>query len=115
MKKVTYILFLAVLLVSCASKNTIKMTIASETRPCSAGVMMMDCMLVKEDNTKDWSFFYNHIDGFNYEKGYEYVLEVKKEELENVPADVSSLKYILVKQISKIEKASENLPPLPDK
>ncbi|MDR1054340.1 MAG: DUF4377 domain-containing protein [Prevotellaceae bacterium] len=35
------------------------------------------------------------MEGFNYEEDYEYEREVKEEKLENVPANASSIRYIL--------------------
>ncbi|MBC8616699.1 DUF4377 domain-containing protein [Parabacteroides faecis] len=53
---------------------------------------------------------YDPIEGFEYEQGYEYVIEVKIEHIENPPADGSSLKYSLIRVISKTKKNSEGLP-----
>ena len=43
----------------------------------------------------------NFSDNFNYEKGYEYRLEVKKTFLKNPPQDGSSIEYEYIKTISK--------------
>ena len=51
--------------------------------------------------------FFNNIEGFNYEPGYEYLLTVSTTKIENPPADGSSIKYTLIKQISKT-KISQN-------
>ncbi|MCC9043618.1 DUF4377 domain-containing protein [Myroides sp. M-43] len=50
---------------------------------------------------------YEGIEGFTYKEGYEYVLEIKRVELEEsiAPiADGSSMRYILVKEISKTKR-----------
>ena len=112
MKKLGLLLIATVaLLVSCNSpKDTVKMTVASEKR-MAMGVAPMEVLLVKEGDATEWSFFYSNIEGFNYEPGYEYVLDVKKEALENpTPADASSIKYTMVKEVSKVQKTSENMP-----
>lgn len=88
---------------------TEKLVIASEQGDC-VGVAPMKCLLIKRDGQTEWEFFYNNIEGFNYEPGYEYVLEVKTEKIDNPAADQSAIKYILVKEISKDQKKSENLP-----
>lgn len=44
---------------------------------------------------------YESINGFEYEEGYSYVLDVDITRIENSPADTSSLKYDLIKVISK--------------
>lgn len=77
--------------------------IGPETADCT-GVAPMKCLQVKEKPTDSWTNFYTNIEGFTYEPGYEYVLKVKTEKLENVPADASSIKYTLIKQISKMKK-----------
>lgn len=56
---------------------------------------------------EEWSFFYDEIEGFDYELGYVYDLKVRKVEIENPPMDGSSIKYILVNVRSK-EKVAED-------
>lgn len=112
MKTIIYLsVLLLVFMTSCNTEETVKYTIASQNADC-IGVAPQKCLLVKKENSTDWEFFYSNIEGFNYESGYEYILEVKEEKVENVPADASSIKYILVKEVSKVEKVSDNLPPL---
>jgi hypothetical protein len=77
--------------------------IASETADCT-GVAPMKCLQVKEKESDSWENLYTNIEGFTYEPGFEYVLKVKTEKIENPPMDASSIKYILVKQVSKIRK-----------
>jgi len=67
--------------------------------------------LIQEGNeigTNDWSYFYNNIEGFDYEQGYIYDLSVIKETIINPPADGSSIKYILNRIISK-ERVANNI------
>lgn len=115
MNRILLLLFtLSFFFTSCNSsaEKTEKLVIASEQGDC-VGVVPMKCLLVKKEGVQNWEFFYNSIEGFNYEPGYEYVLDVKVEKIENPPADGSSLKYILVKEVSKTQKTSENLPQTP--
>jgi heat shock protein HslJ len=65
------------------------------------GVAPQKCMLVKEDPKDDWTYFYDQIQGFDYEPGYEYELVVQEEKVENPPADASSLQWTLVEVVSK--------------
>lgn len=95
---------------ACSSGKTEKLIVASETRTCY-GVGKQQCMLVKSEKSEPWTFFYGNIVGFDYESGYEYVLNVRKEEVKNPPQDASSLKYTLVKVVSKERRTSENMPP----
>lgn len=70
------------------------------------GVGPMKCMLVQKGETPEpgeWTNFYTEIEGFEYEPGFIYKLKVKEEQLENVPADASSIKYTLVEVLEKRE------------
>jgi len=105
------LLVLPFLFLACGSNSAddVKtLTIASQQGDC-VGVGPMKCFYVKEKGDT-WEFFYNNIDGFNYEPGYEYVIKVKVTKVENPPMDASSLKYTLVKEVSKTKKESEGLP-----
>jgi hypothetical protein len=77
--------------------------VGPQTADCT-GVAPMKCLQVKEKASEDWTNFYTNIEGFTYEPGYEYVLKVKTEKIANPPADASSIKYTLVKQVSKTKK-----------
>jgi len=111
MHKTILLLFsIALLFGACSSKGTTeKLVVASQQGDC-VGVAPMKCLLVKKEGQTDWEFFYNNIEGFNYEPGYEYVLDVKVEKIEYPAADQSALKYTLVKEVLKEQKTSENLP-----
>lgn len=74
--------------------------VASEKADCQT-MIKTKCLQIKENEADDWEFFSSTIEGFNYEQGYEYKIEVRKEPIENPPADASSIRYILVKEISK--------------
>ena len=113
MKNSIYLLITFVLLmISCSENSPIeRYIIASKTVDCS-GVGKQKCMLVKKGDSSKWEYFYSSIEGFNYQEGFEYILDVKEEKVENPPVDGSSIRYILVKEISKIAKESKNLPPV---
>jgi len=98
-----------ILISSCASKNVTRYTVASEYGDC-VGVAPQKCLLVKKQNQTDWEFFYSSIQGFNYQEGNEYVIDVSEEKIQNVPADASSIMYKLVKEVSRTAKISEGLP-----
>ncbi len=65
------------------------------------GVAPQQCMQVKEDPQADYTLFYDQIEGFEFEEGYEYELRIKEEVVENPPADASSRKWTLVEVVSK--------------
>ena len=96
---------------ACASSASIQPEITvtlirvnSYTETCQ-GLVEQQCLLVQEGSAIDsdnWNYFYSEIEGFDYETGFLYDLEVHiSSRLEPVPADASSLRYVLVKVISK--------------
>lgn len=65
------------------------------------GVMVQNCLVVRYDGEEELSFFYDSIQGFIFEQGFEYTLLVNVTEIENPPADASSLQYELVEVLQK--------------
>lgn len=105
------VMAIALFLGSCSSSQKLEtITIASQRGDC-VGVAPMKCLLIKRQGQTDWEFLYQEIEGLSYEPGYEYVVEVLKQTIENPAADQSSQRYILEKVVSKTEKTSEGLPP----
>ncbi len=107
MKKAYILLiFVFALTMACNSdqeSNNLIFTIASTKVDCQ-GVAPQKCLQIKKNTQKEWEYFYRNIEGFNYEEGYEYVIEVSQEKIKNPPADGSSIKYKFVKLISKTKK-----------
>lgn len=89
---------LVLLMLSCTDTKTI--IVANHLADCE-GVAPQKCMLIKESSAGEWIYFYDTIEGFEYEEGYTYELEVSISEIKNPQADGSSLKYSLVKIVSK--------------
>jgi heat shock protein HslJ len=65
------------------------------------GVAPQLCLQVREDPTAEYTLFYNTIEGFTFEPGYEYELLVRVDPVANPPADGSSLAYTLVEVVSQ--------------
>ncbi len=60
--------------------------------------------LVQEEEKigdEDWNYFYDEIEGFEYESGYIYDLKVRKIKIQNPPQDASDTKFLLHKVMSK--------------
>lgn len=110
-----YFLFLITifLLVSCNQNNEtneLTLIVASKRIDC-IGEGTLKCFLIKRnENLQNWEYLYPPIHGFTYETGYEYKIVIEEEEIENPPADASSIKYTLLEVISKAKKDSKNLP-----
>ncbi len=67
------------------------------------------CMLIKEDPEGDYQYFYDQIEGFEYEEGFVYELQVKKEPVENPPAGASSIKWTVIEVVDKQVSLEGNL------
>lgn len=78
----------------------VTMYVGPETAECT-GVAPQTCLLVKETPDGEYQYFYDNIEGFEYEPGYNYELKVLVTPVENPPADGSSLKYTLVEVVNK--------------
>lgn len=89
------------LMFSCStSPKNIIWYVANSKADCN-GVAPQECLQIKEEGQKSWAFFYDQIDGFDYEDGFYYKIKVEASEVENPPADGSSLRYKLVEILEK--------------
>lgn len=61
------------------------------------------CLLTRDSDRDSWSYFYDHIEGFEFEWGYQYELRVLVTEVVDPPADASSLAYSLVELVRKVK------------
>lgn len=109
MKKFLILFCAAALAAACGDKGTETITVASDQADCT-GVAPQKCLLVKREGADRWEFWYTGIEGFDYRPGYEYVLEVRAETVDRPAADQSSIRYTLVREVSKTRKTSENMP-----
>ena len=82
---------LGVALTGCSdSTDTTRLWIGPERVECE-GVAPMMCLQVAESEDGDYQLFYDTIEGFDYQEGTSYVIDVSITEVENPPADASSL------------------------
>lgn len=96
------------------AQKTIRMQVKESKVPCQ-GVVAMQCLQVKVDKEKDYTYFYDTIEGFDYQPGYVYDLKVVRTKRVNIPADASAYSYTLkkivkktaVKQSSKIDQVKK--------
>lgn len=85
------------------AENTQTFWVAPERVACQ-GIVPMQCLVVNkvvDGKATEWQFFYNDIKGFDFEPGSFYKLSVATSEIDNPPADASSLSYQLVNQDEK--------------
>lgn len=95
---------------ACTSNNDIqsKMLIVADHLENCVGVGPQTCMLIKENPEDEWTYFYDQIEGFEYEEGYTYELLVDIVPVKNPAADASSLRYELKNVISKIPSIDQS-------
>lgn len=92
---------LGVALTGCSeSTDTTRLWIGPERVECE-GVAPMMCLQVAESAEGDYQLFYDTIEGFDYQEGTSYVIDVSITEVENPPADASSLQYTLVEIVEE--------------
>jgi len=109
-KSLAFSLFLGLIFaVSCKviqkDHNTVIIWVNSATVDCT-GVAPMQCLQVQFNEVlaaNNWHYFYDKIEGFEYQPGFVYKLQVEKTELDakDVPADASTMKYKLIEVLSK--------------
>ena len=73
--------------------------------PCQ-GVGVQLCYLVSKKGGET-EFFYDPIEGFEYEWGYNYKIVVEKLKIEEPLADASSFRYRLKKQVGKAKVSAD--------
>lgn len=79
--------------------------VSPEKKMCSHGAGRLECLQVKAFNVdeqgkkiylnQDWEYFYNQIEGYTHNPKKIETIKVKKVNVDNPPADASSLNYIL--------------------
>ena len=80
---------------SCSNSSK-KIVYIGDAKVDCEGEASQKCLQIKEEGQTDWTYFYDHIEGFDYEAGFFYKLKVKVTKIENPPADASSLHYRLI-------------------
>ena len=82
-------------------------TIGPYIRQCYGAHGERDCLMEYNENSEQWQFFYEHIQGFDFEAGFIYTLEVRLEDRGTEIQDVGRYAYHLVKVIEK-QKAPDD-------
>lgn len=94
-----------------ASKETIRLIVNHYRVPCvGAGTQL--CYLAKEGGASSWEYLFEGIDGFRYEWGKVYELEVEKSRRKDVKADQSPVSYKLIRVIGSEDAPLDETFPL---
>ncbi len=94
------------LCLSCSDENEsreLNMWIASHTETVTepVGGVKRSCMMYKLDESANWMPLSSHIEGFQYEVGFEYVLLVRMTPIKKPMQDQSDVSYSLIRILSK--------------
>lgn len=101
MKFALITVFLLILKLNVSANDLpIRFYVANHKASCT-GLSSQMCYLMKNSPNGIWQSYYNDIEGFSYEEGFEYEILVNKKVIENPPADGPSFVYKLVNIVKK--------------
>lgn len=63
-----------------------------------------ESMILMKENGEKFYLPLKEIQGFNYQKGFEYRLIIKEKHLTNPPQDSKNVEYLLLKELHKEKK-----------
>ena len=82
-------------------------TIGPYTQRCHGAFFEQDCLMVYNEDSGSWGFFFDGVEGFDFEPGFIYILQVRLEDRGPYIQDVGRYAYHLVKIIAK-QKAPDD-------
>lgn len=88
------------LFLSCNKDVNETIYVSGKTITCT-GVIQQQCLQIKYGLEEDYINFYDDIEGFQHDKGTDYIIKVKRTEVKYPPADASNYKYSLVEILEK--------------
>ena len=80
------------------------------TETCQ-GFVEQQCYFEFNEESQEWEFFYERIQGFDFEPGYIYTLKVRLEDRGTEIQDVGRYAYHLVEVLSKVPVPVDEKPP----
>ena len=86
------------------------LVIGPYTETCQ-GFIEQQCYLEFNEESQAWEFFYESIQGFDFEPGYIWTLKVRLEDRGTEIQDVGRYAYHLVEILSKVEAPIDERPP----
>ncbi len=96
--------------ISRCAANTEILIIGPYKTTC-VGAFEQECYLEFNEERQRWEFFYENIQGFNFEPGFIYRLKVSLHERPEGIQDVGRYAYRLVEVLSKEEASVDERPP----
>ena len=78
-------------------------TLGPYTQRCHGAFFEQDCLMVYNEDSGSWGFLFDGVEGFDFQPGFIYILEVRLEDLGPYIQDVGRYAYHLVKIIVKTQ------------
>ncbi len=104
-------LFVLAVSTGCGWDNHIETIIIGPYTETCQGFIEQQCYLEFNTESQKWEFFYESIQGFDFEPGYIYTLKVRLEDRGTEIQDVGRYAYHLVEVIDKEEASIDEKPP----
>ena len=104
-------LILLALTIGCGRDGNIETLIIGPYTETCQGFIEQECYLEFNEESQEWHFFYESIQGFDFEPGYIYTLKVRLEDRGTEIQDVGRYAYHLVEMLSKEEASVDEKPP----
>lgn len=104
-------LILVFLTIGCNRDEHTEILIIGPYKTTCQGFVEQECFLEYNEERDQWEFFYENIQGFDFEPGYIYRLKVSLHERPEGIQDVGRYAYRLVEVISKEEASVDERPP----
>ena len=82
------------------AERVVVMDIAPQRVAC-VGSFPMECLRIREYPDTAWTLFYDSIEGFTFEPGFQYTVRVRIHHVPNPPLDANALSYKLLAVLSK--------------
>ena len=90
--------------------NTETLIIGPYKTDC-VGAFEQECYLEFNEKSQQWEFFYDGIQGFDFEPGFIWTLKVSLHEYSGDIQDVGLYEYRLIEVLSKQEASTNERPP----
>lgn len=97
--------------VGCGRDEHIETLIIGPYKVDCVGAFEQECYLEFNEESQEWHFFYEGIQGFDFEPGFIWTLKVSLHEREEGIQDVGRYEYRLVAVIDKEEASVDEMPP----
>ena len=104
-------LILLFLIVGCGRDAHEEILIIGPYKTACVGAFEQECYLEFNEESERWEFFYEGIEGFDFEPGFIWTLKVSLHEREEGIQDVGRYAYRLVAVIDKEEASVDEMPP----